>query len=70
MRISLRTLLFLISLPLLLIAAAHIQWGVVGLPTVPTPLQTLETLNAARWFSGLAADHPLRQFLVHRATRA
>ena len=44
MRISLRTLLFLISLPLLLlIAAAHIQWGVVGLPTVPTPLQTLET---------------------------
>jgi sulfoxide reductase catalytic subunit YedY len=43
MRISLRTLLFLISLPLLLIAAAHIQRGVVGLPTVPPPLQTLET---------------------------
>src|SRR5689334_3623986 len=43
MRISLRTLLFLISLPLLLIAIAHIQWGVVGLPTVAAPLQTLET---------------------------
>jgi thiosulfate reductase cytochrome b subunit len=43
MRISLRTLLFLISLPLLLIAAAYVQWGVAGLPTVPMPLQTFET---------------------------
>src|ERR1044071_831407 len=43
MRISLRTLPFLISVPLLLIGVAYVQWGVVGLPTVPTPLQTLET---------------------------
>jgi thiosulfate reductase cytochrome b subunit len=43
MRISIRTLLFLISLPLLLIAVAYVQWGVAGLPAVPVPLQTFET---------------------------
>ena len=38
MHIRLKTLLLLISLPLLLVAAAYIQWGTVGLPTlVPIP---------------------------------
>ena len=38
MRIRLRTLLVIVSPPLLLVAAAYIQWGTVGLPPVSSTL--------------------------------
>ncbi len=34
MRIEVKTLLLLVSLPLLLIAIALIQWGIMGLPAL------------------------------------
>ena len=44
MRIRFKTLLLLASPPLLLVAAAYIQWGTVGLPVLPpTPVLTPET---------------------------
>ena len=44
MHIRLKTLLLLVSPLLLLVAAAYIQWGTVGLPALPTsPTMTPET---------------------------
>jgi sulfoxide reductase catalytic subunit YedY len=46
MRVRLRTLLLLVSPLLLVIAAAYIQWGTVGLPALATsPTMTLETMT-------------------------
>jgi methionine sulfoxide reductase catalytic subunit len=51
MRIRLKTLLLLVSLPLALVAAAYIQWGTVGLPPVPSiPALTPETATAPHGF--------------------
>jgi methionine sulfoxide reductase catalytic subunit len=45
-RIRFKTLLLLASPPLLLVAAAYIQWGTVGLPALtPTPVLTPETAS-------------------------
>ncbi|MGA2061256.1 MAG: molybdopterin-dependent oxidoreductase [Thermoguttaceae bacterium] len=46
MRIRLKTLLLLILLPLLLVAAAYIQWGTVGLPML-APIPELTPAPAA-----------------------
>ena len=44
MRIRLKTFLLLVSPLLLVVAAAHVQWGTVGLPALPlTPELTPET---------------------------
>jgi methionine sulfoxide reductase catalytic subunit len=44
MHVQFKTLLLLVSVPLLLVAAAYIQWGTLGLPTLPTcPTMTSET---------------------------
>lgn len=44
MRIRLKTFLLIVSPLLLVVAAAYVQWGTVGLPTLPTsPTMTPET---------------------------
>jgi DMSO/TMAO reductase YedYZ molybdopterin-dependent catalytic subunit/thiosulfate reductase cytochrome b subunit len=54
MHIRLKTLLLLVSPLLLLVAAAYIQWGTVGLPTLasipePTPATTVEPYGFPGW---------------------
>jgi len=54
MRIRLKPLLFLLSPLLLAVAAAYIQWGTVGLPTVlpfpePYPTSVLESAGFPAW---------------------
>jgi methionine sulfoxide reductase catalytic subunit len=54
MHIRLKTLTLLVSLPLLLVAAAYIQWGTVGLPTLaptiePTPATAVEPYGFPPW---------------------
>src|ERR1019366_8740803 len=45
-----RTFVLLVS-PLLLVAAAYIQWGTVGLPPVPSsPALTVETVTGPHGF--------------------
>ena len=44
MRIRLKAFLLIVSPLLLVVAAAYVQWGTVGLPTLPTsPTMTPET---------------------------
>ena len=51
MHIRLKTLLLLVSPLLLLVAAAYIHWGTVGLPTLATsPVMTLETATEPSGF--------------------
>ena len=65
MHIRLKTLLLLVSPPLLLVAAACIQWGTVGLPTLaPHPRAYTCNGGGALWLPGLAAHHALRQLHV------
>jgi len=57
MHIRLKTLLLLVSPPLLLVTAAYIQWGTVGLPTLasipePTPATTVEPYGFPGWRRG------------------
>lgn len=54
MHIRLKTLLVLVSVPLLLVASAYIQWGTVGLPTLapiaePTPASAVEPYGFPAW---------------------
>ena len=54
MHIRLKTLLFLVSPPLLLVAAAYIQWGAVGLPALAripalTPATAVEPYGFPAW---------------------
>ena len=65
MHIRLKTLLLLVSPLLLVVAAAYIQWGTVGLPQVSIGL-AVKFCNGHRALrlSGLAAHHPLRQLSV------
>ena len=54
MHIRLKTLLLLVSPPLLLVAAAYIQWGTVGLPTLApipelTPATAVESYGFPAW---------------------
>ena len=51
MHIRLKTLLLLVSPLLLLVAAAYIQWGTIGLPQVPfSPTLTSETATESYGF--------------------
>jgi methionine sulfoxide reductase catalytic subunit len=53
MRVSLRTLLLLVSPPLLLVAVAWVQWGAIGLPVLPaSPTMTPQTATQPYGFPG------------------
>ena len=66
MRISFRTFLLLVSTPLLLFAAAYIQWGVAGLPTVPIPVEwTIQTATQPYGFPAwLRITHYVNFFFI------
>ena len=54
MRIRRRTLLLLVSLPLVLVARAYILWGTVGLPALPsspvfTPATAVQPFGFPAW---------------------
>ena len=49
MRINRKVLLLLVSPLLLLVAAAYIQWGVAGLPSVPAPWHSAEPSGFPAW---------------------
>ena len=62
----LATILMIVSpFVLLPVAAAYVQWGVLGLPALPPgPATTPETASGAVRLPGLAPHHPLRQLPV------
>ena len=66
MHIRLKTLLLLASPPLLAVAAAHIQWGTVGLPAMePSPVFTPETAEEPYGFPAwLRITHYVNFFLL------
>ena len=70
MHIRLKTFLLLVSPLLLVVAAAYVQWGTVGLPALPPePHDDPRNGGGAPRLSGLAAHHPLRQLPVHDPAR-